>query len=183
MARPALLALALVPVLGLGACAPCHAPEAPAQPALIPLADFLEHADQPEVPSPSGQRVARLMPSEGPPPRRLNVFVREGAQGRPRQVTQVRDRDLADLQWFSDTRIGYRLAPRADENFRLRGGPRRGQRAGADARGPGGRRRTRPTGSGFPCCWPTAAGTPGCPGGNRTSWPRRSGPAPLRLVP
>jgi pimeloyl-ACP methyl ester carboxylesterase len=90
--------------------------DAKPSPGLIPLADFFKNTKQGKVTSPSGTRVARLQPGERPPHRR-NVFVREGKAWR--QITQVEDRDIDRIFWFSEKRIGYLKDAEGEENYRL----------------------------------------------------------------
>jgi len=85
-------------------------------PGLIPLADFFKNTKQGKVTSPSGARVARLQPAERPP-HRQNVFVQEGAAWR--QITQVEDRDIDQIFWFREKRIGYLKDAEGEENYRL----------------------------------------------------------------
>ncbi|MBD3868646.1 MAG: S9 family peptidase [Acidobacteria bacterium] len=83
---------------------------------MIPLEDFFRKPDKVHLRlSPDGGRLAWMAPYK----RRLNVFVRDLATGRERQVTSSETRDIAGFLWAGNDRLIYLQDTGGDENFRL----------------------------------------------------------------
>lgn len=82
----------------------------------IPLEDFFRSPDKLMLRiSPDGTHLAWMEPFE----RRLNVVVRNLADGETRRVTHATQRDIAGYAWVSDRRLVYVQDSGGDENFRL----------------------------------------------------------------
>jgi dipeptidyl aminopeptidase/acylaminoacyl peptidase len=83
---------------------------------MIPLEDFFRKPDKIALRlSPDGRYLAWLEPWE----RRLNLTVRDLADGSTRRVTSSRGRDLGGYAWVSNERLVYVQDSGGDENFRL----------------------------------------------------------------
>jgi len=83
---------------------------------MIPLEDFFRKPDKIALRlSPDGRYLSWLEPWE----RRLNLTVRDLADGSTRRVTSTRERDLGGYAWVSNDRLVYVQDTGGDENFRL----------------------------------------------------------------
>ena len=82
----------------------------------IPLRDFFRNPELSSLElSPDGKQVAFLAPVE----RRLNLFVQEVSGENPRQVTDVRDRDIGGYFWKNANTLIYLKDDGGDENYHL----------------------------------------------------------------
>ena len=82
----------------------------------IPLRDFFRNPELSSLElSPDGKQVAFLAPVE----RRLNLFVQEVNGEKPRQVTDVRDRDIGGYFWKNANTLIYLKDDGGDENYHL----------------------------------------------------------------
>ena len=82
----------------------------------IPLRDFFRNPELSSLElSPDGKQVAFLAPVE----RRLNLFVQEVNGEKPRQVTDVRDRDIGGFFWKNANTLIYLKDDGGDENYHL----------------------------------------------------------------
>lgn len=82
----------------------------------IPLRDFFRNPELASLElSPDGKQVAFLAPVE----RRLNLFVQEVNGEKPRQVTDVRDRDIGGYFWKNAKTLIYLKDDGGDENYHL----------------------------------------------------------------
>ena len=84
--------------------------------AQIPLRDFFRNPELSALElSPDGKQVAFLAPVE----RRLNLFVQGVNEEKPRQVTDVRDRDIGGYFWKNGATLIYLKDDGGDENYHL----------------------------------------------------------------
>ena len=84
----------------------------------IPLRDFFRNPELSALElSPDGKQVAFLAPVE----RRLNLFVQGVNEEKPRQVTDVRDRDIGGYFWKNGATLIYLKDDGGDENYHLFG--------------------------------------------------------------
>ena len=82
----------------------------------IPLREFFRNPELSALElSPDGKQVAFLAPVE----RRLNLFVQGVNEEKPRQVTDVRDRDIGGYFWKNANTLIYLKDDGGDENYHL----------------------------------------------------------------
>ena len=83
---------------------------------LVPLRDFFRNPELAALElSPDGSQVAFLAPVE----RRLNLFVQKLNEDKPRQVTEVKDRDIGGYFWKNANTLVYLKDDGGDENYHL----------------------------------------------------------------
>ena len=82
----------------------------------IPLREFFRNPELAALElSPDGKQVAFLAPVE----RRLNLFVQGVNEEKPRQVTDIRDRDIGGYFWKNGNTLIYLKDDGGDENYHL----------------------------------------------------------------
>ena len=84
--------------------------------AAVPLRDFFRNPELASLElSPDGTTVAFMKPVE----RRFNLFVQRIGEEKPRQVTDVRDRDIGGFFWKNAQTLIYLKDDGGDENYHL----------------------------------------------------------------
>ncbi len=82
----------------------------------VPLRDFFRNPELSGLElSPDGKQMAFMAPVE----RRFNLFVQKVEESKPRQVTDVRDRDIGGYFWKGNQTLIYLKDDGGDENFHL----------------------------------------------------------------
>ena len=83
---------------------------------LVPLRDFFRNPELSSVEwSPDGTQLAFLAPVE----RRFNLFVQKPDEDKPKQITNVTDRDIGGYFWKNGHTLVYLKDDGGDENFHL----------------------------------------------------------------
>ncbi len=91
-------------------------PTSAAPPPLLPLREFFRNPQRTDYTlSPDGTRLAFLMPWRS----RLNVHVQEIGSEKVTRLTEATDRDVEDVFWLSNDRLGYVQDTGGDENYHL----------------------------------------------------------------
>ena len=83
---------------------------------IVPLRDFFRNPELTSLElSPDGSHVAFLSPVE----QRFNLFVQKVGEDKPRQVTDVKDRDIGGYFWKNANTLIYLKDDGGDENYHL----------------------------------------------------------------
>src|ERR1700730_4809591 len=100
--------------LSLVVLSPAHGEDTPAP--QIPLRDFFRNPETASYQlSPDGRSIAFLKSVDS----RMNVWIQPKAGGEAKQITHVKDRDVAGYFWKGDKYIAYLKDNGGDENFHV----------------------------------------------------------------